>query len=534
MRATCAVAFAGAALRALTESFTDLGAIGLGVLGLGAGVASVSMRARPVLASRLYLGALIAALTLTAQLDSSAARAMSLVAMCVAVVLAGSWEPNRLGAYAWTALSIVSFLLATLSRVQTNVAFAEEAWLLVGVSAGLAALGWRGRTHAERLHAAAFTSEVARAKLVRSNDELRRSMGSTEAALSKLASIVDNLRDGLVAASVDGRVEIANHALAAMLERDFVEPGGTLEDALPDSMRELVARCLAEDAVVSEELATEDGRWMLVTVCPVHLSDELWGSVTLVRDVTLQREIDRMKSDFVSTVSHEMRTPLTSLLGFTKIVRKQLDRNVFDELPEDAAKAHDAASTVRGNLTVMEKEGRRLTKLIDDVLDLSKMESGQMEWELAPHAPGELIAQALDATRAIFADGPVALESDVPDALPDVQVDADRVLQVLINLIGNAAKFTDEGKVTVAAREVDGMVELSIADTGIGIRQAHLATVFDRFQQVGEVLTDRPKGTGLGLPICQEIVNHHGGEIWVESEVGVGSRFAFTLPCSST
>jgi signal transduction histidine kinase/DNA-binding response OmpR family regulator len=241
-------------------------------------------------------------------------------------------------------------------------------------------------------------------------------------------------------------------------------------------------------------------------------------------------EADAAKSAFLSTVSHELRTPLTSVLGFAKIIRKRLEERIFPHVASDDRKVRQAVQQVGDNLDVVVSEGERLTKLIDDVLDLAKIEAGKLEWHMAPLTVPDIVDRATAATASLFEQKKLRLVKDVAPDLPAVVGDQDRLIQVVINLISNAVKFTDAGSVTCRAAQRDGEIVVSIVDTGLGIAAADQPKVFEKFKQVGDTLTDKPKGTGLGLPICKEIVEHHGGRIWVESETGKGSTFSFTLP----
>lgn len=241
-------------------------------------------------------------------------------------------------------------------------------------------------------------------------------------------------------------------------------------------------------------------------------------------------EADAAKSSFLSTVSHELRTPLTSVLGFAKIIRRRLEERLFGLIPEDDRRVQQTKRQVIENLNVVVSEGERLTKLIDDVLDLAKIEAGKFTWNMASLALPEVIERALAATASLFEAKKLNLVRNLEPGLPPLTGDRDRLIQVVINLISNAVKFTDSGSITCSARLGDGEIAVSVADSGIGIAPADHSKVFEKFKQVGDTLTDKPKGTGLGLPICKEIVEHHGGRIWVESEPGKGSTFSFTLP----
>ncbi|MCG8605262.1 GAF domain-containing protein [bacterium] len=241
-------------------------------------------------------------------------------------------------------------------------------------------------------------------------------------------------------------------------------------------------------------------------------------------------EANEAKSAFLSTVSHELRTPLTSVLGFAKIVKKRLEDRVFPQVRSDNGKTERAMQQVSENLEVVVSEGERLTTLINNVLDLAKIEAGKIEWNMENVAVSKIIARAATATSALFDAKPLKLVQDIEPDLPHVIGDEDKLMQVVINLISNAVKFTERGSVTCRAGQRDGEIVVSVIDTGAGIGDDDLPRVFEKFRQVGDTLTDKPQGTGLGLPICKEIVERHGGRIWAQSQVGQGSTFAFALP----
>jgi signal transduction histidine kinase/ligand-binding sensor domain-containing protein len=259
------------------------------------------------------------------------------------------------------------------------------------------------------------------------------------------------------------------------------------------------------------------------------------------------------KSTFLSTVSHELRTPLTSIIGFTKLNKKSIAEKVLPKIDPEDAKTQKTLQRVNKNLDVVSSEGERLTLLINELLDLAKIESGKVDWKMVELQPAALIERAVNATSALFEQKPsLKLVTEVPDDLPTITGDRDRLLQVLINLISNAVKFTDSGRITLAAgispsgrgkgeesavhppAPASGgygdAITFSVSDTGSGIPQNQLSKVFEKFQQVEDNQAGKPKGTGLGLPICKEIVEHHGGRIWVESEFGKGSSFFVSIP----
>jgi K+-sensing histidine kinase KdpD/CheY-like chemotaxis protein len=237
------------------------------------------------------------------------------------------------------------------------------------------------------------------------------------------------------------------------------------------------------------------------------------------------------KSAFLSTVSHELRTPLTSVLGFAKIINKRLEEKIFPLVDKKDAKTVKTINQVTENLKVVISEGERLTHLINDVLDLAKIEAGKMEWSLEKVNMTEVVERAVAATTSLFDQKDLQFAKQIEAGVPEISGDRDKLIQVIINLISNAVKFTDRGGVTCRLYKKGKEVIVSIEDTGIGIAPEDFGAVFEQFKQVGgDTLTDKPKGTGLGLPICKEIVEHHGGRIWLESEPGKGSTFSFALP----
>jgi len=270
------------------------------------------------------------------------------------------------------------------------------------------------------------------------------------------------------------------------------------------------------------------------------------NNATLFEDVRLAKmeaeasgkaaeKANEAKSAFLSTVSHELRTPLTSVLGFAKIIRKRLEEKIFPIVDKKDPKTEKTIGQISENLHVVISEGERLTHLINDVLDLAKIEAGKMEWNQESVSMSEVAERAIAATTSLFDQKALKLVKNIDIDLPAITGDRDKLIQVIINLISNSVKFTDKGSVACTVSQQKDEIVVSISDTGIGIAPGDFGAVFEQFKQVGgDTLTDKPKGTGLGLPICKEIVEHHGGRIWLESEVGKGSTFSFALPITKT
>lgn len=240
------------------------------------------------------------------------------------------------------------------------------------------------------------------------------------------------------------------------------------------------------------------------------------------------------KSIFVANVSHELRTPLTSILGFARLVQKRLDERILPNTVITSPRMERDTRQIQDNLEIIVSESQRLMAMINDVLDLEKIEAGKMDWRFQPLKISEVILQAAANTSSLFEASQLELNLDLPEEVPTINGDRGKLLQVMINLLSNAVKFTPAGKVVVHLETHTNRIVVSVSDTGIGISQDDLPQVFEKFKQVGDSLTSKPKGTGLGLPIVREIVEYHGGKVSVESTVGKGSTFSFWLPISET
>lgn len=241
-------------------------------------------------------------------------------------------------------------------------------------------------------------------------------------------------------------------------------------------------------------------------------------------------ETDQRKTEFLSVASHELRTPLAAVLGFATIINNRLQDFVFPNVRTDDSKVVKSISKVQSGLDTIILEGRRLTDLINDLLDIEKIESGEIEWKMEHMSVVEIMKRAAALTHSSFEEDSCELIIDVEDELPEVVGDKNRLEQVMINLISNALKFTKNGSITCRARKLNNEIVVSVIDTGKGIPEGDHEKIFEKFKQSGSVIKGKQKGTGLGLPICKEIAKHHGGRIWVVSEPGKGSTFSFTLP----
>jgi signal transduction histidine kinase len=254
----------------------------------------------------------------------------------------------------------------------------------------------------------------------------------------------------------------------------------------------------------------------------VHLSallDEAGayaGVVLSIRDVTVEEEVDRMKTEFISTVSHELKTPLTSMKGSLQLL---LTRGKW------------LTDTERQLLTVCFNNTQRLIRLIGEILDISGIESGGMAFKLLPVSIGEVAVYAVEEIRSYAMGRDISIVNTVGEHLPPVFGDRDRLIQVITNLLSNAVKFSPEGKVVMVSAEQEGnYVTLSVADRGKVIRFGDREKLFKKFQQIESSNRHKVSGTGLGLAICKEIVEKHHGRIFYTAAKEFGNTFSFTVP----
>jgi NtrC-family two-component system sensor histidine kinase KinB len=346
----------------------------------------------------------------------------------------------------------------------------------------------------------------------------------------KTETVIDSIDDGLVAVDTDLRVMNMNPVAAhlfeieggveAARERHFLE---AIDDRrLFEHVRQTVAsgRAPAFDGEEGFLSVDRDGRThhYQINVSPVRgaAEGERLGAVLLLRDVTRLRELDRLKSEFVATASHELKTPLTSIGMSMGLLTERL----AEGLDENNRALLEAAG----------EEVERLQILVEDLLDLSKIESGRVEMHPAPARMGELAERALQNARAPVAEHDVELHLNVPSDLPDAWADPEQVVQVFTNLLSNAVRYADTS-VRIGAEATDREVRVAVTDDGPGIAPEMQERIFEKFTQ-GQGDT-APGGSGLGLAVCREIVERHGGTIAVASASGEGATFTFTLPLAS-
>lgn len=345
---------------------------------------------------------------------------------------------------------------------------------------------------------------------------------SLERVNRQMELILNSAGDGICGLDELGRVTFANPAAAKLTGYHALELlGAYLHDLVHPNARHTRSDCpLAQSKAINnrdELFARKDGETFPaeLVMTPIREHGRHIGNVVSFRDITAYKEVERMKDEFVSVVSHELRTPLTSIRGSLGL----LAGGALGALSPKAQRMVDIAVN----------NTDRLVRLINDILDIERMESGTVSLNVVEGQAAGMMTQALDIVKPLAEKAKVKLEGEPLDS--PLRADPDRVVQTLVNLLSNAVKFSGEGEtVSLSARKVGNELEFTVADQGRGIPPDKLDSIFGRFQQVDASDARVKGGTGLGLAICKSIVTQHGGKIWVESQLGHGSQFRFTLP----
>ncbi|MBU1878606.1 MAG: GAF domain-containing protein, partial [Chloroflexi bacterium] len=361
-------------------------------------------------------------------------------------------------------------------------------------------------------------------------DELAHALREKETTQERMRVIVENVADGVLVNDMEGQILMVNQAAEEVLGihartmegQRWQNIGKTLAPAgyaeVAAFITEATARASYGGFQTIERVFDIAERVIQARLSPVITrSGEALGVVAVFDDMTYERELDRIKTDFVSTVSHELRTPLTSIKGYVDLV---LDGDAGEISPD-----------VRDFLQVVKTNSDRLTSLVADLLDISRLEAGRIALDWTPLRVHEIVEQVMENLTDQIQAGELTVTVDVPKHLPAVRGDHERVAQVIANLLSNAIKYTlPGGQVHVQAQASSTHVQISIQDSGIGIAPDDQARLFTKFFRADHPLVRQAGGTGLGLPISKTLVELHGGEIWVSSEVDQGSTFTFTLP----
>ena len=340
----------------------------------------------------------------------------------------------------------------------------------------------------------------------------------------ELETILSGIGDGVLVVDADLHLVLMNPIAVRIFALPALPPTGTpIQDILQheDFLSMLEEIRVASGAAMMREIELAQGannkeRIYQALATPLTVGAHLQGIATVLRDVTSQKELERMKSNFLSVVSHELKTPLHSIKGFVDIILMNKTGPVTD--------------IQRDFLETVKQQTDHLQRMIDDLLEFSRLESGQITLRLQPVDIPVVAEAVVDKLAPLSEASDVAVINRVPDDMPTISADPWRLEQVVTNLIDNAIKFTPtHGRVVISARDVGDYLEVEVQDSGIGIAPDEIDRIFDRFYQVDGGANRLYKGAGLGLTICRHIVEHHGGRIWAESNADKGATFHFTI-----
>jgi len=436
---------------------------------------------------------------------------------------------------------IVLRFAAPLTVHETLVAFRRKLWfasviilLLASTASLLVTLGFSDRI--ERLKE--FSRRVAEGDFRPlpgdgSGDALEKlgaSLNQTAARLDRTirtlteernlsSAILGSMVEGVAVVSGAERLVFANQSFAEILGLDLPPKSGSalVEIVRQTDLIEAVRRVLGGEPRVESEIVTGTvrQRFFAATVGAVR-AGETYGAVVVLHDITELRRLERVRRDFVANVSHEFRTPLTAIQGFAETL---------------LAGAMDDPQNRERFLEIIVEHSRRLARLTEDLLKLSKMDADRLELEIRRVNVAQLIESCIETAQHRAVEKEIAISVKPGSGVPDIAGDRRRLAEVLQNLIDNALQYTlSRGEIVVSTEARDGEVVFTVADTGIGIPKADQSRIFERFYRVDAARSRELGGTGLGLSIAKHIVEVHGGRIWVDSEIGRGSKFHFTVP----
>jgi two-component system sensor histidine kinase VicK len=370
--------------------------------------------------------------------------------------------------------------------------------------------------------------EILNRSLHELNEKLEQKVAERTAALEtekgRLEAILTSMAEGVLVTDQENRIILFNPAVQKIFDLSpYKALGQHIEQVcslggfcqLLDFIREIQKGDYLSEG--REEHLEIKGKKLKVNMSP--LLDKTWefaGVVMSIRDVTLEEEIDRMKTEFISTVSHELKTPLTSMKGSLQIILRR---------------SCELSDTERELLVICQRNTDRLIRLISDILDISRIESGSIEFNFQPESIIRIVSEAIEEMTGFASERCITINETIEQDLPPVFADRDRLFQVITNLLSNAVKFSPEGKtVTVEVNKDGHYISVSIIDNGSAIRRSERNKLFRKFQRLSGHESEERGGTGLGLAICKEIIEKHHGKIYYRVKMGGGNIFTFTVP----
>jgi two-component system phosphate regulon sensor histidine kinase PhoR len=375
--------------------------------------------------------------------------------------------------------------------------------------------------------------DFSRKTIVRSRDEvgqlattlnemalqLDRTIHEITTERDRLRGVLSGMREGVMLTDKEGRIVLTNDALLNLFRITSPIEGRTAIETIRDAkLHGAIEKALKNKQEVIEEieLAVPKERILYIHVVPLGLPPNLTGTVVVLHDVTQLKRLEKVRKDFVANVSHELNTPLAAIKGYAETL---LD------------KALDDTETARKFLKIIFNHGERMSKLVSDLLALSKLESDTYAPLFGSQNVHNVVSSIIETFKDALEKKKLSYHVDIPPDLPLVKADEKGLEQVVLNLLDNAVKFTPEGgTITITAYEEERAIKIAVSDTGIGIPINEIPRVFERFYRVDRDRSRELGGTGLGLSIIKYTVQAHGGHVWVESQVGQGTTFYFTIP----
>jgi two-component system phosphate regulon sensor histidine kinase PhoR len=351
------------------------------------------------------------------------------------------------------------------------------------------------------------------------SDEIKDKIEKANSERAKLDLVLSSMFEGVIVTDETEKIILMNPSLRRLFLLDSNPEGKKpLEVVRNTAVEDMVEKIIeGKQQLATEEITvnTPEEKVLKVNGVPIMRNNRLEGAILVFHDITELRHLEKVRQDFVANVSHELRTPISSIKGYA------------ETLLEGAIEDKDNAKEF---ISIIYQDANRLAALINDLLDLSKIESGKMKMNFAPLDPGLLIRRTVTVIENQAKAKSISIKLDIPAGLPKIKADETRFSQVMINLLDNAIKYSSEGGlVIVSTRVTDNVLQVDISDTGIGISEKDLPRIFERFYRVDKARSRELGGTGLGLSIVKHIVQAHGGQVWVKSELGHGSTFSFTI-----
>lgn len=347
--------------------------------------------------------------------------------------------------------------------------------------------------------------------------QLKFNMNALSQEKEQLSSILSSMADGVITFNRDGTILITNPPADRFLQYWYYEKGGYTQnsEAIPSQVMELFQQAVDTETEQAGEISLQGRHWVIL-VSPLYSNRFIRGAVAVLRDMTEERQLDKMRKDFIANVSHELRTPISMLQGYSEAI--------VDDIAESQEEKKEMAK-------VIYDESLRMGRLVNELLDLARMEAGHIQLTLEEVHLYPFMNRIIHKFQGLAKDNEIYLSAELENDIPAAFFDPDRIEQVLTNLIDNAIRHTPlGGSVKLNVSQVDLGIKVEVADSGSGIPEEDLPFVFERFYKADKARTRGRAGTGLGLAIAKNIIDAHRGHISVQSKIGQGTTFAFILP----